>query len=53
MEAVAEFYNKRHERGLVEAVENEVGRKVIDIIFQDTAYFLTDHYKDLLTKEQP
>ena len=53
MQTVADFYNTRHLRALPEDVENQIGRKVIDAIFQDDKYYLTDAYKDILTKEHP
>ena len=53
MKTVADFYNKRHERNLEDEIENQIGRKVIDTIFQDANYYLTDSYKDILTKEHP
>ncbi len=33
MRTVADFYNKRNDRALPEEIENELGKKVIDLTF--------------------
>ena len=51
MKTVADFYNKRHERNLPEPVENNLGKKVIDLTFQDDNYFLNEHFKNIIVND--
>ena len=34
-------------------MENEIGRRVIDLTFQDDKFFYSDFYKNMITNEYP